>query len=169
MCGSIIAREDQSFQAIMACTPRSKQSLHGIGYCFSPGDNCRDSKLTKIQQRYLISERTSNCSTISTPMAHRVMREARRKKEARLKAEREAIAAAKTKKRVDAATVGGVIRERQQEMAGEKSAAEGTCSMQYSYCYLTYAFSSYLPGVQFLNSSHVYFLYISHLSYIISP
>ena len=36
-------------------------------YCLSEEDSTRDARLSKIQRRYLSSERTCNCSTYETP------------------------------------------------------------------------------------------------------
>lgn len=65
----------------MDATPTSKKRrYHGVDYCFSDNDSSLDSKLTKIQNRYLISERASHCSTVSTPRDLRLIREARKRK-----------------------------------------------------------------------------------------
>ena len=74
------AIEDLSYLAIAGSTPTRKRRYHGVDYCMSAEDFSKDSKLTKIQQRYLISERASHCSTVSTPHVQKVARELLRKK-----------------------------------------------------------------------------------------
>ena len=89
-CYEFSAMEDLTYQVISSFTPTSKKHYHGVDYCFSNTDLSKDSKLTKIQQRYLISERESHCSTISTPRVQRAMKKSRRNKEAMLQAKRAA-------------------------------------------------------------------------------
>ena len=51
-----------------------------LSYCLTDEDTSIDAKLTKIQQRYLFSERASHCSTVVTPKAERAKQQARRMK-----------------------------------------------------------------------------------------
>ena len=50
-----------------------------FSYCLQPEDSVMDSRLTRIQQRYLISERASNCSSSNTPEVKLEQRRRRRK------------------------------------------------------------------------------------------
>ena len=80
-----------TYRGLVDATPTSKKRrYHGVEYCFSNHDSSQDSKLTKIQQRYLVSERASHCSTISTPKDLRAMREIRRKRKAEVRTKLEA-------------------------------------------------------------------------------
>ena len=38
-----------------------------FSYCLQPEDSQMDARMTRIQQRYLLSERASNCSSSNTP------------------------------------------------------------------------------------------------------
>lgn len=71
-----------------------------------------------------MSERSSNCSTISTPKAHRDVREARRNKEARVKAVREATAA-RAMKSARSENVGVTLWEGPKGVAVKEQCAEG--------------------------------------------
>ena len=47
-------------------------------YCLEPEDSMMDTRLTRIQQRYLLSERASNCSSSNTPEVKLEQRRRRR-------------------------------------------------------------------------------------------
>lgn len=53
-------------------------------YCLTTDDASLDARLTRIQQRCLISERSSNCSTVVTPKAERAQKQSRRMKAAKI-------------------------------------------------------------------------------------
>lgn len=94
--------EDLTYNSLIDSTPSSKKRhYHGVDYCFSNHDSSLDSKLTKIQQSYLVSEGAANCSNSCTPQAERVRREeARRKKRALQQEAREEEQRKKAKKEV---------------------------------------------------------------------
>lgn len=53
-------------------------SVHVYSYCLHPEDATMDARLTRIQQRYLLSERASNCSSSNTPEVKLEQRRRRR-------------------------------------------------------------------------------------------
>lgn len=77
--------ENLTYNSLVDSTPSSKKRrYHGVDYCFSNQDFSLDTKLLKIQQSYLVSERASNCSNSCTPQAERVWKEESRRKKAAL-------------------------------------------------------------------------------------
>ncbi|XP_064391967.1 uncharacterized protein LOC135339666 [Halichondria panicea] len=67
-----------SYNSLIASTPRSKKQYHGVNYCLTEEDSSIDAKLTKIQQRYLFSERVGHCNPVVTPQPERAKQQARR-------------------------------------------------------------------------------------------
>ena len=53
-----------------------------FSYCLQPEDSQMDARMTRIQQRYLLSERASNCSSSNTPEVKVEQRRRRRLKRA---------------------------------------------------------------------------------------
>lgn len=114
----VAAAEDLTYCSIIDSTPISKKKkYHGVDYCFSKEDSSKDLKMTKIQERYLISEKASHCSSVFTPETQRALMESRKRKLEKLKAKQEAIQ--KGRKGVDS-SVGGVATS-QQVAAGVNS------------------------------------------------
>ena len=58
-------------------------------YCLQPEDSLLDARLTRIQQRYLLSERASNCSSSNTPEVKLEQRRQRRLKRADIRSVQE--------------------------------------------------------------------------------
>lgn len=116
----VAAAEDLTYCSIIDSTPISKKKkYHGVDYCFSKEDSSKDLKMTKIQERYLISEKASHCSSVFTPETQRALMESRKRKLEKLKAKQEAIQ--KGRKGVDS-SVGGVATSQQ--------VAAGRCSLK---------------------------------------